>query len=135
MRDERYGIEELADLGGVTRRTVRYYVQERLLPEPHGVGRGKHYGPEHLERLLWVKSLQEEGLPLSDIRRRLRRPEPDAPELPRIPRAPWVRVTLLVGVELHVAGDVRLPSPSKLGELAEWCRRNLRREENEDDER
>src|SRR6185503_1094737 len=68
---ERLGIEDLAELGGVTRRTVRYYVQEGLLPAPLGVGRGRHYGPEHLERLLHVKALQEDGLPLSEIRRRL----------------------------------------------------------------
>ena len=30
----RYDIDELADLGGVSRRTVRYYVQEGLLPAP-----------------------------------------------------------------------------------------------------
>ena len=38
----RYNIDELADLGGVSRRTVRYYVQEGLLPAPLGVGRGRH---------------------------------------------------------------------------------------------
>lgn len=131
---ERYGIEELADLGGVSRRTVRYYVQEGLLPAPLGVGRGKHYGPEHLECLLWVKSLQEEGLPLHDIQRRLRAPE-GAPAPPKPQRTSWVRLTLAAGVELHVAGEVRLPAPSKLSELAEWCQRHFRREENDDVDR
>jgi len=37
----------------------------------------------------------------------------------------WRRITLAPGVELHVAGDVRLPSPGKLAELAGWCRQNL----------
>jgi DNA-binding transcriptional MerR regulator len=132
--DERYGIEDLADLGGVTRRTVRYYVQEALLPPPHGVGRGKHYGPEHLERLLTVKSLQEDGLPLAEIRRRLEGShgtEASAPA-PAVSRASWTRLTLFPGVELHVAGDVRLPPPSKIGDLADWCRRHFRREENVD---
>jgi DNA-binding transcriptional MerR regulator len=132
---ERYGIDDLADLGGVTRRTVRFYVQEGLLPAPLGVGRGRHYDQAHLDRLLHVKSLQEEGLPLSEIRRRLRRPGPDeAPEAPKVARASWIRLTLLPGVELHVAGDLRLPPPSKVGELAEWCRRHFRREEDVDGE-
>ena len=129
--ERRYGIEDLADLGGVTRRTVRYYVQEALLPPPLGVGRGKHYGPEHLERLLYVKSLQEDGRPLAEIRRRLNgghASEAFASE-PAVPRTSWTRVTLLPGVELNVAGDVRLPPPSKIEELAEWCRRHFRREE------
>jgi DNA-binding transcriptional MerR regulator len=133
---ERYGVEELADLGGVNRRTVRYYVQEGLLPAPLGLGRGKHYGPEHLARLLEVKGLQEQGLPLDQIRRRLaggprRGPEP-APSGP-IARTPWTRLVLLPGVELHVSGDVRIPPPSRVEELAEWCRRHFRRMEEEDD--
>ena len=60
-RTTRYAIGDLADLGGVSRRTVRYYVQEGLLPAPFGVGRGNHYGPEHLDQLLRVKALQEWG--------------------------------------------------------------------------
>ena len=62
------GVAELADLGGVSRRTVRFYVQEGLLQPPLGVGRGRHYGPEHLKRLLEVKALQEQGRSLSEIR-------------------------------------------------------------------
>ena len=133
--DRRYGIEDLADLGGVTRRTVRYYVQEALLPPPLGVGRGKHYGPEHLERLLYVKSLQEEGRPLAEIRRHLNGARESAASIeafasePAVPRRSWTTLTLLPGVELNVAGDVRLPPPSKIEELAEWCRRHFRREE------
>ena len=71
-QDPRYGIADLAELGGVSRRTVRYYVQEGLLPAPFGVGRGQHYGPAHLERLLAVKRLQQIGLALDEIRRELR---------------------------------------------------------------
>ena len=130
-----YAIGDLADLGGVSRRTVRYYVQEGLLPAPLGVGRGRHYGPEHLERLLQVKGLQEEGLPLSEIRRRMRRPDAateDAPSTPVVSRASWTRLTLMPGVELNVAGGVRLPPPSRIEELAEWVRRHFRREEDVD---
>ena len=65
----RYAIGDLAELGGVSRRTVRYYVQENLLPAPLGVGRGNHYGPAHLDRLLQVKALQEAGRSLEEIRR------------------------------------------------------------------
>lgn len=122
--DARYAIGDLAELGGVSRRTVRYYVQERLLPEPYGVGRGSHYGPEHLEHLLKVKSLQESGRTLDEIRHALnhktgaRVHEP----APSLERTIWRRIALAPGVELNVAGDVRLPSPGKLTQLAEWCR-------------
>jgi DNA-binding transcriptional MerR regulator len=130
-----YGIRELAELGGVSRRTVRYYVQEGLLPAPLGVGRGRHYGPAHLEQLLRVKALQEEGRSLTEIRAILagkrdggREPRP----LTAPARSPWTRLTLAPGVELHVAGGVRIPPPGKLAELSDWCRRVFRREEGED---
>jgi DNA-binding transcriptional MerR regulator len=127
MSDARYAIGELADIGGISRRTVRYYVQEGLLPAPLGVGRGDHYGREHLDRLLQVKALQEAGRTLDEIRQALSRsPAPGATrareETHPLPRTMWRRVELLPGVELHVSGDVRLPPPGRLQDLAAWCR-------------
>ena len=124
--DTRYAIGELAELGGVSRRTVRFYVQEGLIPAPLGIGRGNHYGPEHLGRLLEVKSLQEAGQTLDEIRARVQRgvarhSQESAPAAP-LERSQYRRLSLAPGVELHVAGDVRLPSPGKLIELATWCR-------------
>jgi DNA-binding transcriptional MerR regulator len=144
----RYAIGDLADLGGVSRRTVRYYVQEGLLPQPLGLGRGNHYGDEHLAQLLRVKALQEAGRTLDEIRRDLgQRPgrpfdklragpfdklrtEPPAmtalvaaPDVAR-PRSLWRRIELAPGVELHVSANNRLPGPAKLEELAQWCRLN-----------
>jgi DNA-binding transcriptional MerR regulator len=125
-----YNIDELADLGGVSRRTVRYYVQEGLIPPPLGVGRGRHYGRSHLDRLLEVKARQEAGLSLEQIRAR-RTPTPgsgqtEAPPQP-FPRSTWRRLTLAPGVELHVSHDVRLPASGRLDELVEWCRTHLSR--------
>jgi DNA-binding transcriptional MerR regulator len=129
----RYAIGDLADLGGVSRRTVRYYVQEGLLPPPHGVGRGNHYGPEHLDQLLRVKTLQENGRTLEEIRRVLGGDDEGAASVPvssggdaEVSRTLWRRLTIAPGVELHVAGNVRLPSPGKLQELTTWCRHIFR---------
>jgi DNA-binding transcriptional MerR regulator len=127
----RYNIDELANLGGVSRRTVRFYVQEGLLPAPLGVGRGSHYDRAHLERLLEVKAEQEAGRSLDDIRARRRLSRGDlghatAPALP-IPRSAWRRLELAPGVELHVASDIRLPAAGRLDELVNWCRQHLRR--------
>lgn len=125
----RYNIDELADLGGVSRRTVRYYVQEGLLPAPLGVGRGRHYGQAHLDRLLEVKAQQEAGLSLDEIRAgrvpRSRVGSSPARALDVPARTTWRRLTLAPGVELHVAHDIRLPAPGRLEELAEWCRTHL----------
>ena len=141
----RYAIGDLARLAGVSRRTVRYDVQENLIPAPLGVGRGDHYGPEHLERILRVKTMQEAGKTLDEIRqadvprteskrRAAANREPPATSslahqhydeavLPE--RSIWRRLTLAPGVELQIAGNVRLPWPGKLQELAEWCRLHL----------
>jgi DNA-binding transcriptional MerR regulator len=144
----RYAIGDLARLAGVSRRTVRYYVQENLIPAPLGVGRGDHYGPEHLERILRVKTMQEAGKTLDEIRqadapqteskrRAAANREPPAKrpvwrtsihdEHQRVSpeRSIWRRLTLAPGVELQIAGNVRLPSPGRLQELAEWCRLHL----------
>ena len=122
-QDARYGIVELAELGGVSRRTVRYYVQEGLLPAPFGVGRGQHYGPAHLERLLAVKRLQQIGLALDEIRRELRGEPARAARRQAAPvsRSVWRRLVLMPGVELHVAAAV--PLPPKLDEFTRALRR------------
>lgn len=125
-----YNADELADLGGISRRTVRYYVQEGLIPPPLGVGRGRHYGRAHLERLLEVKAQQEAGLSLDEIRARRTSPAAGAgsvaPRSPQpLPRTTWRRLMLAPGVELHVAHDIRLPAPGRLEELAAWCRVHL----------
>jgi len=134
MGDEaRYGIEELAALGGVTRRTVRYYVQEGLIPAPLGVGRGRHYGPEHFARLQAVKALQEQGRTLDEVRDELerggarrRRAEAAIRPEPPVERSAWTRVEVVPGVELHVSAGRRLPPPGRLRELADWCERHFR---------
>lgn len=126
----RYAIGDLARLADVSRRTVRYYVQEGLLPAPLGVGRGNHYGAEHLERILEVKALQEAGHSLDEIRRMRRggseRLAPASREALAPPeRSLWRRLELAPGVELHVAGGVRLPPARRLQELMAWCRLHL----------
>ena len=131
--EARYAIGDLATLAGVSRRTVRYYVQEGLIPPPHGVGRGNHYGPEHLEQILRVKALQEAGRTLDEIRRvpadrvagRSSKASQTTEPVAHLDRSVWRRLTLAPGVELHIAGNIRLPSPGRLEELAAWCRLHL----------
>jgi DNA-binding transcriptional MerR regulator len=68
MNVDRLSIDELADAAGLTRRGIRFYVQQRLLQMPHGVGRGKHYDASHLERLRRIRALQTAGHSLEEIR-------------------------------------------------------------------
>ncbi len=72
MPDEpRYSLTELADLAGVTPRTIRYYLSNGLLPSAGQSGPGVKYGDDYLDRLRLIRRLQRDHLPLSEIRRRL----------------------------------------------------------------
>ena len=68
---EELDLVQLAKAAGVTPRTVRYYVQQGLLPSPGTRGPGTKYDRALLDRLLLIKGLQRQHLPLSEIRRRL----------------------------------------------------------------
>ena len=68
--DPRYSLTELADLAGVTPRTVRYYITSGLLPSAGRSGPGAKYGDEDLARLRLIRRLQREHLPLAEIRQR-----------------------------------------------------------------
>jgi DNA-binding transcriptional MerR regulator len=142
-QDERcYSIAELAELGGVTRRTVRYYVQRGLLPTPLGTGRGPHYTAAHLERLMHIRRLQETGVPLAEVAARL----DGAPQTPASATAvlperstslrassthvlpeggTWMRFVLVDGVELHVRTGAASLQPSQLARLIEATRQTL----------
>lgn len=71
MAPETYSITDLARLTGVNVRTIRYYLAQGLLPASGESGPGAHYGEGHLDRLRLTKRLQQQHLPLSEIRRQL----------------------------------------------------------------
>jgi DNA-binding transcriptional MerR regulator len=122
-----YGIAELAELAGVTRRTVRYYVQRGLLPTPLGTGRGPHYTQAHLERLIRIRTLQETGVPLSKIAARLDGVQQTSASPPEVlPECHiWTRFALTDGVELHVRTGAASFQPSQLARLVEAARQIL----------
>lgn len=69
--EPRYSLTELAQLAGVTPRTVRYYVSQGLLAVEVTPGPGPKYSDAHLARLRLIRRLQREHQPLAEIRRRL----------------------------------------------------------------
>lgn len=72
MADETlYTIGELAELAGVTPRTIRYYTAEGLLPRPEARGQYALYGGEHLLRLQLIGRLKAGYLPLGAIKARI----------------------------------------------------------------
>lgn len=62
-------MEQLAATCDVSVDTVRYYQSRGLLAAPEREGRVAWYGPEHVERIAQIRSLQRKGLTLAAIRR------------------------------------------------------------------
>ena len=66
----RFSLAELCDLVGESPRTVRYYIQQGLLPPPAGTGPAATYGAEHVDGIKAVRAMQRQHLPLAAIRGR-----------------------------------------------------------------
>ncbi len=73
----RYLISDLADKAGVTVRTIRYYSELGLLPEPDKTGKFAYYTQEHLDRLELIRRLKDYRLPLWEIEQLLKAPDTD----------------------------------------------------------
>ncbi|MFE2864873.1 heavy metal-responsive transcriptional regulator [Embleya sp. NPDC059259] len=62
-------IGDLATVGGVTAKTIRFYEQAGLLPEPPRTAGGyRDYGGDATLRLAFIRDAQGAGLSLAEIR-------------------------------------------------------------------
>ena len=63
-------IGELADTAGVNTQTIRFYVRQRLLPEPRRGSNGyRVYDDASVSRILFIRRAQAAGLTLTEIAR------------------------------------------------------------------
>jgi len=67
MTTEELLIHELAERAGISVRTIRYYIEEGLLPQPPSKGRYSSYSRIYLDRLELIRRLKESYLPLKEI--------------------------------------------------------------------
>lgn len=112
-------IEQLATLSATPRRTIRFYVQEGLLPPPDGERRGAKYSDTHLERLLAIRRLQQDGLSLEAIRRRLSGDAEPNFVPPRVGSVEvWSRIHVRDGVEIHIEPGRSRLSAEQIRQLA-----------------
>jgi DNA-binding transcriptional MerR regulator len=129
MLSEDLSIGELADAAGLSRRAVRFYVQQQLLPAPNGRGRGRHYDVSHLERLQKIAQLQSAGHSLDSIRRILAGKAVEPPvRLARAAPRPglaaelWTKLKIIDGVELQFDAARHQPDSGKLLALRDAIR-------------
>ena len=64
---QRYRIDELARVSGVTVRNIRYYQDRGMLPPPSREGRVALYGETHLARLRLITRLLERHYTTANI--------------------------------------------------------------------
>ncbi len=114
MEKKKYSIGELADLTGVSRRTVRFYVQRGLIPPPEGAGRGSYYTSEHRDLITRIRALQGVRLQLDSIAAA----HPGAPCPQPCNRTLVTRVHLAEGVALEFSRGVPVPDDEVLGRVA-----------------
>src|SRR5450755_1011769 len=131
-----YTAEKLAFRAGVPLRTVRFYVQEKLIDAPLGRGRGANFTEHHLVQLQQARTLQNAGFALDTIRERrgelsiglqametfdvLRRDwQRDRPSVKRDEddAAGSIHIPIADGVELIVSNNRLLPSRRQLVEI------------------
>lgn len=70
-------LEDLAQHSGLPIRTLRYYIQEGLLPGPDTRGKYASYSQEHLDSLTLIMRLKDLHLPLKEIRHLLDNASPE----------------------------------------------------------
>ena len=71
VNEDAYPLSEICALTGVTQRTVRYYIQQGLLPTASRTGPNVRYPESFLLRLKLIARLKSEHLPLAHIREQL----------------------------------------------------------------
>lgn len=128
MDEKQYSIEQLSELSGFTRRTIRYYIQEGLLEAPAGRGRGGFYYDSHLQKLRQIKSFQERGLGLDAILELLKSGEVQPISFER---EVWVRHTITPGFEINIRRDLEQQENKKIAEIIKIARALLEAKSNE----
>ena len=113
---------EIADLAGVTVRTLRHYHQIGLLPEPPRSSTGyRRYDISHLVQLLRIKRLTTLGVPLSDLSGALDVPSAAENLLEELDLQAAAEIDRLNARRARIAELRRSGAPLDLApELAEW---------------
>ena len=118
-----YTLDQLAELAGVNRRTVRYYIQLGLVDRPIGETRAAHYTWQHLQTAARGARLHGAGVLPRAHRRELMRGEDTPPaaaaHLARPAASPCTATFILAnGVELVVEPGQAGLTPEQLRRFA-----------------
>jgi DNA-binding transcriptional MerR regulator len=116
----KFSLTEVSEMTGVSKRNVRFYIQQGLVKRPNGAGRGAWYDREHLLQLAQIGEWQKAGLSLERIGELLRGNAERHPLPPRVRAGGievWTRLTLREGIELHLQPGLTGLSPAQVKRL------------------
>ena len=105
MKRKKYTIKELSELTGISRRTIRFYIQEGILEPPAGRGRGGFYFDSHLKKIEEIRRLRFSGMGLESIRRYFAEREKDSEKtgsLLELKREVWVEYMVIDGIKICI---------------------------------
>ena len=113
--DTTFTLDQLSALTDLSLRTIRYYIQMGLVERHEGDRKHARYTQRHLDQLLQVRAMADQGMPLERIKHQM---QGTAPLLPP-PRAPGdisviSKVFIAPGVELHLEPQAAGLPPEKL---------------------
>ena len=126
MSKKQYTIEELSELTGFSRRTIRYYIQEGLLESPAGRGRGGFYYDSHLLKLRQIKSFQDRGLTLAAIAELFQAEELEPAILSR---DIWIRYSIMPGLEINIKRELEQSKQKAISEIIKISKALLEEDE------
>jgi DNA-binding transcriptional MerR regulator len=121
MEEKTFSLDELCQLVGLDKRTIRFYIQMELVPRPVGETRAARYNRTHLACLLQIKNWRNEGVSLERIGELLKSTESTniTPTKHRKNGEVEVRshITVCPGVEIQISPTDSNLSPEQLREL------------------
>jgi DNA-binding transcriptional MerR regulator len=109
-------MQEVVDGSGLSERTVRYYINQGLVPRALGRGSAAYYTPAHVLLLARIADLRAHQRSLAEIRELLLAEQSVASV--DSPSEHWLRMRLHDDLELHVRTD----APEQIRALAEHLR-------------
>ncbi len=100
QQEPRFSIAELEEATGVPRRTIRFYINEGLVPPAIGQGRSSSYDRTHVQSLTLAKELRAQNLSIDEIRKLMAAEATPQPQ--EVPGDTWSRFALHPDLEIHL---------------------------------
>ncbi len=113
--DATFTLDQLSALTDLSLRTIRYYIQLGLVDRHEGDRKHARYTQRHMDQLLQVRAMTDQGIPLERIKHQIHGTTPPPPP----PKAAGdisviSKVYVAPGVELHLEPQAAGLSPEKL---------------------